>query len=221
MRLSALARWSPVSGVLSVVLWIVTLIVTGNDVSSSDSDAKILAYYADSGHRHRHIAGFFLVLAALLFYVWFLSVLRGRLARAEGGAGGLTTAAFGAGLVTTALWMVSIALFSAPAATREDTSKFHLNPDTYRIINDMGYGIFFSATTFALITVVATSLLGLSAGVVPRWLAWLGLVVAATLLVSFLFLPFLIFLGWLLVVSVVFLMRDGVVAERSPPPAVN
>lgn len=218
MRLSALARWSPVSGVLSVALWIATLIVTGNDVSSSDSDSKILAYYADSGHRHRHLAGFFLVLVALLFFVWFLSVLRGRLAQAEGGAGGLTTAAFGAGLVTTAMWLVSIALFSAPAAAREDTSKFHLDPNTYRLVNDMGYDIFFGGTTIALITVVATSLLGLRTGVVPRWLAWLGFVVAATMLVSFFFLPFLVFLGWLLVVSVVFLVRDGMVKERSTPP---
>lgn len=195
------------------------LIVTSNDVSSGDSDSKILAYYADIGHRDRHLAGFFLVLAALLFFVWFLSVLRGRLARAEGGAGGLTTAAFGAGLVTTALWMVSIALFSGPAATRADTSKFHLDPNTYRIINDVGYGIFFSGTTIALVIVVATSLLGLRAGVVPRWLAWLGLIVAATMLVSFFFLPFLVFLGWLLVVSVVFLVRGETVTEKSMPPA--
>jgi hypothetical protein len=151
----------------------------------------------------------------LLFFIWFLSVLRGRLARAEGGAGGLTTAAVGAGLVSTAMWMVSIALFSAPAAAREDTSKFHLDPNTYRIINDMGYEVFFSATTIALVTVLATSLLGLRAKVVPRWLAWLGLLVAATMLVSFIFLPFLIFLGWLLVVSIVFLMREGV-AARGP-----
>jgi hypothetical protein len=95
MRRSTWARWSPVSGIVLVALWIATLAVTGNDVSSSDSDGQILAYYADSGHRHKHIAGFFLVLAASLFFVWFLSVLRGRLARAEGGAGALTAAAFG------------------------------------------------------------------------------------------------------------------------------
>src|SRR5437016_1378245 len=100
MKPGSWARWSPMSGIAFVALWIATLIVTGNDVSSSDSDSKILAYYADSGHRHKHIIGFALVLAASLFFVWFLSVLRGRLARAEGGAGGLTTAAFGAGLVS-------------------------------------------------------------------------------------------------------------------------
>jgi hypothetical protein len=86
MRSSVWTRWSPASGAVSVLFWVVTLIVTGNDVSSGDSDGKILAYYADSGHRQRHIAGFFLVLVALLFFIWFLSVLRGRLARAEGGA---------------------------------------------------------------------------------------------------------------------------------------
>jgi hypothetical protein len=217
MRPSIWARWSPVSGIVFVALWIATLIVTGNDVSSSDSDGKILAYYADSGHRQRHIAGFFLVLAASLFFVWFLSVLRGRLAQAEGQAGALTAAAFGAGLVSTAMWIVSIALFSAPATAREDSSKFHLDPNTYRIISDMGYDIFFGATTIVLVTVVATSLMGLRTGVVPKWLAWLGFIVAATMLVSFFFLPFLIFLGWVLAVSVVLIWRERVVPSTVAP----
>jgi hypothetical protein len=214
------ARWSPVSGILFVALWLVAFIGFGNDLESNDSNDKILAYYRDRGHQHKDIAIFFFVLAASLAFVWFLSVLRGRLARAEGTAGSWTSAAFGAGLVSAALWIVSMAVFTAPGVATNDTSKFHLDPDTYRITQDIAYAIWFSATTVAAVTVFVTSMLGLRAGVVPKWLAWLGFVAALTFLVAFFFLPFFILLGWVLVVSVVWLIqsiRSAPTAAAQPP----
>jgi Domain of unknown function (DUF4386) len=201
------ARWSPVSGVLFVALWVIGLSLTGGPDSSA-TDAKILAHYADSGNRRNDFVAFFLVLAASLVSVWFLSVLRERLAKAEGGPGRMTAAAFGAGLVSTALWMIGIAFFVAPSGAVSDTSKFTLDPNTYRILNDLGYGIWFSGTTIAAVTVVMTALLSLRAGFLPRWMAWLSFVVAATMLVAFFFIPFIIFLGWVLVVSAIFLWRE-------------
>ena len=207
MGSSGFARWAPLGGIVFVVLWVVTFIVIGNDVDTQDSDAKILSYYADSGHQHKHVASLFLFLAASAFFLWFLVVLRGRLAQAEGGAGVWTAAAFGAGLVSTALWTVGGAFFALPGIAFTDTSKFHLDPNSYRLVEDVGYVIWFSGTTIALIVIVATSVLGLRAGAVPKWLAWLGFVAAATLLVSIFFLPFFVLLGWVLVVSIVFLVR--------------
>jgi hypothetical protein len=201
------ARWWPATGIVFVALWIVAFAITGSSPESNDSDAKILAYYADSGHRTRDMVAFFLVLAALLFFVWFLAVLRDRLVRAEGAVGGLTAAAFGAGLVSAALWMVGTAFFIAPSATRIDTNKFQLNANTFRILNDLGYGVWFSATTIAAVTVVSTAVLSLRTGLLPKWLAWLSFVVAATMLVAFFFIPFLIFLGWVLVVSLILLWK--------------
>jgi hypothetical protein len=55
-------------------------------------------------------------------------------------------------------------------------------------------------------------------GVVPKWLAWLGFIVAATMLVAFFFIPFLIFLGWVLVVSAVLIWRERVVVPSSVAP---
>jgi hypothetical protein len=208
MTRSGFARWAPLSGTIFVALSVVGLLFLTN-VNTSDADQKILAQYAKSSNRHHDFIAFFLFLAATLFFVWFLAVLRGRLAQAEGGAGGLTTAAFGAGLVSAAMWMVSYAAFVVPSASIADTSKFRLDPNTYRIINNFGYGVWFSATTISAVTVVATSILALRTGLLPRWIAWLSFVVAATMLVAFFFVPFLIFLGWTLVVSLVLIWRSG------------
>jgi hypothetical protein len=214
MESSRWARWSPLSGILFVALWLIAFIAFGNDLDTNDSNDKILAYYRDKGHQHKDIAIFFFVLAASLAFVWFLAVLRRRLARAEGEAGPWTSAAFGAGLVSAALWVVSMAIFTAPGAATNDTSKFVLDPNTYRITQDIAYAIWFSATTVAAVTVFVTSMLGLRAAVVPKWLAWLGFVAALTFLVAFFFLPFFILLGWVLVVSIVWLVQAG----RSTPP---
>jgi hypothetical protein len=211
---SGFSRWAPLTGTLFVALSVVGLALIAN-VNTSDSDEKIVARYAKSSTRHQDIIAFFLFLAATFFFVWFLAVLRGRLAQAEGGAGGLTTAAFGAGLVSSAMWMVAYAAFVVPSASIADTSKFRLDPNTYRIINNFGYGVWFSATTISAVTVVATSILALRTGLLPKWIAWLSFVVAATMLVAFFFVPFLIFLGWTLVVSLVLIWRG----EKGAPAA--
>ena len=47
----------------------------------------------------------------------------------------------------------------------------------------------------------------LRTGLLPKWIAWLSFPVALTMLVAFFFIPFLIMLGWILVVSATFMMR--------------
>jgi hypothetical protein len=213
------ARWSPAAGIVFVILWIVAFAITGSSPDSGDSDSKILSYYADSGHRARDIAGLFLVLAAALFFLWFLATLRARLVQAEGGRGGLAAAAFGAGLVWTVLTFAGIAAFVAPSAARADTSKFQLDPNTWRLLNDFGYTLWFAGTTIAAVLVVATALVSARTGLLPKWLTWLSFVVAATLLFAFMFIPILIFLGWVLVVSLVLLWKEAREPVRAPVTA--
>ena len=212
-------RWSPAAGIAFVALWIVTLAITSGSPDTGDSDSKILSYYADSGHRARDLAGLFLVLAACLFFLWFLAALRSRLATAEGGVGRLATAAFGAGVASTTLWFAAVATFVAPSGARSDTSRFQLDPDTWRLLNDFGYTLWFGGTTIAAVTVVATAILALRTGLLPRWLAWLSFAVAATLLVAFVFIPILIFLGWVLIVSIVLVWRRAPEAAAMTAPA--
>src|SRR5262249_56502611 len=128
--MSNIARWSPLAGIAFIVLWIIAFNVS-NSPDSGDSNTKILAYYASSGHRTRDVTVLFLALAGLLFFIWFLTALRSRLAAAEGGVGPLTAASFGACIATTALWWGAVAAFVSPSFARLDTSKFQLDPQTY------------------------------------------------------------------------------------------
>ena len=66
----------------------------------------------------------------------------------------MTAAAFGAGLVSATLWFSAAALFVSPSMARSDTSKFQLDADTFRILNDLGYTLWFGGTTIAAVTVI-------------------------------------------------------------------
>ena len=205
--MTSLARWWPLTGVAFVGLFIGGFAVIGDDVDTRDTDEKILAYYAKSGNQNKHIAGFFMVPAACLLFIWFLSLLRQRLGRREGGVGTLTALGYGAGIAATALWVVSDSLFASAAFAADDTDKFHLDPNTYRILQDSAYGVWFSGTTVAALTVTATAVVALRSGLLPKWIAWLSFPVALTMLVAFFFIPFLIMCGWILVVAATFLLR--------------
>jgi hypothetical protein len=202
-------RWWPVTGILFVAFYIVGLALISSP-DSGDTDAQILAHYAKRSNRVDDFIAFFLILGAVLLLIWFLALLRNRLAQSEGTAGTLTSLATGAGLAAAALWVVSDTLFAAPSAVTSETSKFHLDPNTYRLLNDIGYGIWFSGTTIMAILVVATAILARRTGLLPKWLVWLSYPVALTMLVAFFFIPFLIMLGWILVVSVTLIVRPSV-----------
>lgn len=208
-------RWWPLTGIAFAALFFFGLVVSST-ADTHDTDAEILAHYAKHSNRVNQFISFFLVLAAVLVFVWFLALLRKRLAMAEGGQPLLTAIAFGSGLVASGLWVVADALFTGPAAAVADTSKFTLDPNTYRLVDNIGYGVWFSGTTIAAALVFSVALLSLKTGFLPKWLVWLSFPVGITMLVSFFFLPFLIMLGWMLVTCITLLVRPG---RIEPPPA--
>jgi len=188
MRTTGLGRWAALSGALFVMLWVTAYLILGGTVESGNSDAEILAYFGNKGQRARGVITLFVLLAASLPFIVFLSVLRGRLAEGEGGAGVWAMAAFGAGLVSTALWTVAATLYVLPYLEWGSKDGYQLDLDTYRLLSDAGFIAWVSAGTTMSILVLATSVLGIRAGVVPKWLSWLGFGVAVSLLASFLIL---------------------------------
>jgi hypothetical protein len=213
--MSNVARWAPVSGILYVILW--ALVIFAFEDDQGDSDADIVSWYADSGNRDRQLVTYFLVLAASLCFVWFLSNLRGRLALAEGTAGVRTTLAFGAGLVAVTLWTIAAAIWISVAFAVDDSDEFVVDPNMERLFGVFGYALWFGGTTIALLVVLCTALVGLRGQLIPKWLAWVSILVAILMLASFAFIPFLIWLGWVLVVSLVWLFWKP--APEAPAPA--
>ena len=208
-----MSRWAPLTGVVFVALWIpaFTLLAGGPE---NPSDAEIVAYYADDANRGQDATSFFLIAAASLVFVGFLAVLRDRMARGVDRAGSLTTFAFGGGLAAATLWIVAGVFWMAIAYTENETTEFVLDPDTERLVSEMAYLLFVTGTYATIPVVLGTSVSALRTGVLPKWLGWLGVVVAVSLLGALGVFPFFLFLGWVLLLSVVFLARTGEAAAQ-------
>jgi hypothetical protein len=202
-------RWSPLAGVLAVVGMVVAFAVAGNTPDTKDSDAKIISYFASHSHQVKNILGFFLFLAGVLFLLLFFSVLRARLVAAEGGAGRLGALAFGAGVASAVFWMAAVIFFTGPALTANDTGKFHLDPNTFRLLNDTGYELWVSAVVVGALVVWASSAVALRTGFLPRWFGWLGILVGIIQLFAIFFIPAFVYWGWILVTAVLLVWRPA------------
>ena len=210
VRTSGFARWAALSGALFVTLWVAAYLILGGTVESGDSEAVISAYFADKGQRDREFITLVLLIAASLPFIVFISVLRSRLQHGEGGEGVWTMAAYGAGLVSTALWAMAAALYVVPSMNTGGNGEFKFDLDTFNTFTGAGYIVWSSAGMIMSVLVLATSVLGIRAGVIPRWLSWLGFAVALSLLAAFLVIPVIFLLAWLLMVSIALVWRKDI-----------
>lgn len=213
MRPDPWQRWSPLAGVAFVVLWLVALGVGGGP---GDTPEEVSSYYADSGNRAREFFSFFLLVAAVLAFLWFLGALRAILVRVEGDPARWTALAFGAGVASAALMLGAAAVFvaSAGAAGNDD---FRLDPHASNLLSNAGYALLVCSVMTAGLVVLATSIVALRTPVLPRWAALAGFVVAPALLFAIFFFPLFVWLAWVLLVSVLVLLRTARVADwRSP-----
>jgi len=216
MRFTAWERWGSLAGLLAVAAWIISFAVGGSSPDTSDSDAKITSYYASHSHQVRQAAAFFIFVAGVLLFLGFLAALRTRSADAEGGTGRLTALGFGAGLVGAGLFMVAIAIFQSPAVTANDTGKFTLDPNTFRILNDLGYLIWVGGVIVSALLVWVTSAIALRSGLLPKWFAWLGVLAGVLQLFAIFFIPVFIFWGWIVLVGLFLAFRRGAASPATP-----
>jgi Na+/melibiose symporter-like transporter len=208
-----LERWAPLAGVISVVCSVVGVLAVLNQPEDKDSDAQIVAYFTSHSHRVHGAVGFFVFLAGMLFLLAFFAALRDRLLTAEGQPGRLSALAFGAGIASLPLWAVSMILANAGSFTVGETSSFHLDPNTYRLLSDTSYFAWVAALFVSSVVVWATSAVALRTRLLPRWYALAGIVVGIVQLFGLFFFPFLAWWLWIVVTAVL------LVARRGPAPA--
>ncbi len=209
-------RWGPLSGVATIACWIVAFAVSNNSLDSSSSDAKITAYYTSHSHQIRDIVAFFIFLAGILFLLGFLVSLRSRLVDAEGQPARLTALAFGSGVVSATLWFFAVAFFTGTAFVSNETGKFRVDPNTYRVFNDTGYLAWVGAVVVAALVVWATAAVALRSGLLPKWFCWLSVLAGILQLLAVFFIPAFIFWGWVLIVSLLLVFRRQTVPTPVP-----
>jgi hypothetical protein len=204
----ALLRWAPIAGIVFVVLMLVGSRLVGDVPAPDATQQQIAAYLSDSANHTRNIVGAYLWVFGALVFLVFLVRLRNDLRRAEGGTGVLSGLAFGAGVAFSAVWMVSAVTFVAVANSIALRHAHVTSTDLVRVLPPMGRLLLLLGGGFSgLVVLLATAAVIMKTDVYPRWLAWLGIAGAVTLLFDVTYLSIFPFWGWVLVASIVMLTR--------------
>lgn len=208
-------RWAPLTGVLSVACSFVGVMFVLNQPQEKDSDAKIVAYFAQHSHRVDGIVGFFVFLAGAMLLLAFLASLRERLP-----AGRAAALVSGAGIASVPLWAVSILLVDATSLAKSETSAFRVDPNTFRLFANASYTAWVAAVAVSALVVWGVSAVALRTGLLPRWYALAGIPVGIVQLFGWLFFPFFVWWLWLIVTSVLLVARPRAAVAPVAQPAL-
>jgi hypothetical protein len=217
------AQWAPLSGIAFVVLFVAAFMLL-NLPNSDDPLTKFKSFYDDSGNRRQIIIAAYLLMLSAVFFFWFLSSVRARLLTAESAPGRLTSIVFGSGVVFVALMMAATSCFAfiAGEISFGSVDANNISPEIMRTIPDLGFPLLLIGGMFAAIAMIdAASVLIVRTGVLPKWIGWYGFVAAVGLLFSGFFLPILLFLFWVLFVSIAILRRSGSEFTEARPASLS
>jgi hypothetical protein len=212
--------WTPIAGIAAALTFIVGVAMSANSPDSDDSDAKVLAWYADHSNRVGVIVGVYVLMFFGLFMLWFASGLRQRLRAAEGPEGRLANVAFGGAILCVGLiWVGAFALAAVPAGQSLGGAPLS-NADVARFLPQAGFGAILLGGMFGAIALIdAASIVIYRTAVLPRWLAWLGFVCAVVLLFGVVFLPMIALPIWLVAASIALSRLSSTEAEPTAPAA--
>jgi len=214
-------KWAPVTGIAFVVLFLLLFFLPVDEPPQNPTAEELTAFFEEEG-RARPIREFFLAGLGAASLMWFSGSLRAHLRRVEGAPGRLSAVAFGSGMGAAVLLFVAGSLFLAPASTvvfAEEADRVLLDPSASQVAESAGFIAFTYALFAAAVMITASSLLAVRSGALPAWFGWVGFVVALALVFNVLyFFGFLVFLLWVLVASIILMMRPGTGAEAGLAP---
>src|SRR4029077_42035 len=140
-------------------------------------DAKLVAWWADSGNQTTAIVSMYLFIVAGLCFLLFLAKLRSRLLAAEGGTGELTSLVVASGAVFVAMLLVAAASRGVIGFAVKSPGDNESLPgaDPLRYLPQTGYAALGTGGLLAAAVAMATtSWLIVRTAVFGRWLAWIG-----------------------------------------------
>ena len=206
-------RYAPLSGVLTVALWIVGLVViTHNQPDDHATDQAILDYY--KANENWVLLGGWLFMLGCLAFIWFAAVLRARLLEAEGTSAGTTTTIAFVGAVAAAIFGMLVPAPDIAAAI----NKNDISAATAGTLHNSTDAFFVCAELAAVLLFVGAAVLAFRTKVLPKWWAALMVLVAVVLVIGPIGWAGLIF-GlpvWTLGTSVMLLRSSGARAEAVP-----
>jgi hypothetical protein len=199
---AGLARWAALGGILYVVLFIIgTIFLFSGEPDSDAPPAKVISWYADSGHRDRISVGWIVAGLGVFFFLWFLSALRRTVRRQEGEDGLLTALTTIGGSVYATLAFAALAVNMGIRTMSDDTYRHTVYPGLIHAADDAGYILHATGGAGASAMIIAASVAAMRAAAIPKWAGWLGVLAGILALASILFFTQAAIAIWILVVS--------------------
>ena len=201
-------------GAASGIVYVVLLTVAGNIEGGGEGATTPAQVFARAATNHTiSTIGFSLMLLAFLAFLCFVGYLYGVLRRAEGEPGWLSAIAFGGGVMSVTIKLAS----GAPIFAAIHRANEGLDPLLARTLQDINDASFFLSFIPLVVLLGAAAIVAIRHGALPRWLGWMAAVLAVGLFggaiegefywIEDAGLPFLLFLLWILVTSVILVRR--------------
>lgn len=198
-------RAAAIAGILFAVLLIFSLVLIRISVPANPQDA---GDWLSIGSRNVNLALNILPFAGIAF-LWFIGVVRDRLGENEDRF--FATVFLGSGLLYLGLLFASAAVAGGMIRIYGATPRLLIDSGLYTFGRTITYEIMNVYTMkMAGVFMISTSTLSLRTGIVPRWMAFLGLGLALFLLFSlgFIYWAPLVFPLWVLLISVHILLAN-------------
>jgi hypothetical protein len=192
--------------VLAVALWIAGLVVINSfsdKIPHHPTDAQLLAWF--QGNQNSILSGGWLWVLGCLAFLWFVALLRPRLADAEGGHHTYTTLAF-AGAAAATVFGFLIQAGDMGAAIDHDS----ISAATAGTLHNMT-DVFFVCGELALIPFfVGVAVVAFRTAVLPKWWAAFSVLIAVVLVIG----P----IGWAALIfgTPVWLLGTGLIVGSTP-----
>jgi hypothetical protein len=204
-----LERFAPLTGLVFVVLVIVSAIVVGETPSADDGAAKAVGWWA--ANKDEVIAGSIIAAISTAFMLWFAGVWRATLAASEGPGSRLANTAF-AGLIVAAVGWMALFSFGFMAA---DTSGDVPAQVTWTLSVVQADFFFPLAVGFAVF-LLASGLAMVRGAAFPDWPGWVALVLGVACLTPGGFFGVLGGLAWILGISIMLFLRGAPTMPGTP-----
>ncbi len=152
-------------------------------------------------------------------FLWFIGVLRDRLGKREDRF--FSTVFLGSGLLFLAMLFTSAAIIAAIIFVFATEPDYIVNSVVYRVTRTVAYDLTnVYAMKMAAVFMVSTSTVTLYTNLAPRWIAFLGFSLAATILLVGQFINWNIFIlpAWVFVIST-YILIDNLRPRNEVAPA--
>jgi hypothetical protein len=213
-------RAAAIAGIVFGLLLITALVLVRVAVPANSS--HVGAWLSDDARRNSVLLALSLVPFAGIAFLWFIGVVRDRIGEAEDRF--FATVFLGSGLLFVAMLFVASAATAGIVASAAQDHTSLLSTELWRFGRQVTYTVLDVYTMrMAAVFMISTSTILLRSGIMPRWLALSGYVIAALLLLTVGYLQWieLLFPLWVLLISTYILVetyRNDRFAARDARP---